>query len=233
MTTLMLSHDHVTAVMESSLCGAAMATNHAAAAAVGVLIDTPMHEVAEQLSSLRAVPGCGQRIAGFDQPTVILDRAGTAERAATTLRTYRSMKSGGKLWCILAVDDNDTPEQLADYGNLLERFCDHGIVTTTAKSKPRFLATAHAVMDGVEKCAALRLVADRQRAISWAIAEAGSADTIVVLAGFEGQTPHERRDEIERMKHFIESQQELRSNESPQASEADPPIILKIADCEE
>ena len=57
----------------------------------------------------------------------------------------------------------------------------------------------------------------------------GALDSRILLAVFD----RIGKREIERMKHFIESQQELRSNESPQASEADPPIILKIADCEE
>ncbi|NND98334.1 MAG: hypothetical protein HKN47_13510 [Pirellulaceae bacterium] len=63
MTTLMITQGDTSAIMETALCGAAMASNHAAAAVVGMLIDQPMNHVAEVLSQLRSIPGRVQRMA--------------------------------------------------------------------------------------------------------------------------------------------------------------------------
>jgi UDP-N-acetylmuramoyl-L-alanyl-D-glutamate--2,6-diaminopimelate ligase len=230
MTTLLMTHENTTVVMESSLCGTAMAANHAAATAVGLLIDKPLHEIVERLGELRTVPGCGQRIARHGQATVIVDRGGTPERAAATLRTQRSMKAGGRLWCILAIDAGDSPQRLADYGNLIERFADTAIITSTPESKPKFLSAAHAVLDGVKHCAAMRLVADRQRAIHWAMSEAGPNDTLLVIGGCSGNSPHSRREEIEQLSQFITTEQQAIEESSRAARSEHEPTILKIAD---
>ncbi len=208
MTTLLVTHQDTTAVMETSLCGAGMAANHAAAIVVGLLIGQPLHEVVEKLSQLRSVPGRGQRLESFGHTSVVLDAGGSPDRVATTLRTYRSMKSAGRLWCVLAIDGNDPPETLARFGNLIERFADNAIVTAKTEAKSSFLKASHAILDGVEKCAALRLVADRRRAIEWAISEAGPNDTILFISGEKNQTAHAQRSDIERIRGWVESARE-------------------------
>lgn len=230
MTTLLMTHENTTVVMESSLCGAAMAANLAAATAVGLLIDKPLHEIVERLSELRSVPGCGQRMSRQGQATVIVDRGGTPERVAAALRTHRSMKGAGRLWCMLAIDAGESPQRLADYGNLIERFADHAIIASAPESKPKFLAASHAVLDGVKHCAAVRLVADRQRAIQWAMSEADPRDTILVLGGCSGNSPHSRRAEIERLTQFISTEQQAIEDSSGAERSDDGPAILKIAD---
>lgn len=209
MTTLLVTHRDTTAVMETSLCGAAMAANHAAAAVVGLLVDQPLQEIVDKLGRLRSIPGRGQRLDGFDQAAVILDAGGAPERAATALRTFRSMKSAGRLWCVLAVDANQSAESLADYGALLERFADHAILTSQPEAKPEFLAASHAVLDGVKKCAALRLVADRRRAIEWAVCQAGPNDTILVISGQRDQTAAAQRTDIQRISSWVESARKI------------------------
>lgn len=208
MTTLLVTHQDTTAVMETSLCGAGMAANHAAAIMVGLLVGQPLHEVVEKLSQLRCVPGRGQRLESFGQAAVVLDAGGSPDRVATTLRTYRSMKSAGRLWCVLAIDGNDPPEVLARYGNLIERFADNAIVTAQTEAKSSFLKASHGILDGVEKCAAFRLVADRRRAIEWAISEAGPNDTILCISGEKNQTAHAQRSDIERIGGWVDSARE-------------------------
>ncbi len=223
MTTLLVSHGNTTAVMESSLCGAAMAANHAAAAVAGLLVDQPLHEIAEKLGQLREIPGRGQSLDDQQHAAVILDAGGSPERAAAALRTYRSMKSGGRLWCVLAIDAGDHPEQLARYGSLLERFADNAIITSQPDCQSKFLSASHCVLDGVEKCAAMRLVADRQRAVRWAVGEARPTDTVLVIAASFGTSAHQQRSEIDRIQSWVES--ERRALQEPAE-----PKILKIAD---
>ncbi len=218
MTTLLVTHHDTTAVMETSLCGAGMAANHAAAITVGLLVAQPLHEVVEKLSQLRSIPGRGQRLQSVSHATVVVDAGGSPDRVATTLRTYRSMKSPGRLWCVLAMDGNDQPEVLAQFGNLIERFAEHAIVTAASEGKSSFLKSSHAILDGVEKCAAFRLVANRRRALEWAISEAGPNDTILFITGEKNQTAHAQRSDVERICGWVDSARTAN----------DEPIKLKI-----
>ena len=204
MTTLLITHDDTTAVMETPLCGGAMAANQAAAVTVGLLADMPIQEIVGHLGSLRSVPGRGQQLSRYGHANVIIDAAGSADRCAAAMRAALSMKSGGRLWCIAAIDGNEEDTSLARLGNLLERFSDHAIVTSVANKKSSFLSASHAVLDGVEQCAAMRLVADSSRALSWAMAEAKPTDTILVMTNDSSKSAHEERSRIESIETLVE-----------------------------
>ena len=116
MTTLLVTHHDTTAVMETSLCGAGHGGRIMLPRSwLACLSISRLQEVVEKLSQLRCVPGRGQRLESFGHAAVVLDAGGSPDRVATTLRTYRSMKSAGRLWCVLAIDGNDPPETLARY----------------------------------------------------------------------------------------------------------------------
>lgn len=184
MSTLLMTNESVTAVMESPLCGAAMASNHAAAAAIGILLNQPLQELVEHLGKLREIPGRMQVLSSFECADVIIDSANSPEQIGSALRAARSMKQpGGRLWCVMAIDPSDDPVKLALAGGHLERFADKPIVTCGAESKDLFLTGSHAVLDGVKDCALLRLVASDRRAIQWAIREASTRDTILWIGG--------------------------------------------------
>lgn len=218
-TTLLVSHRETSAVMETTLCGADMAANHAAAALVGLLIAQPLQEVVDKLGQLRSIPGRGQRLTSHGHATVVLEVGGSPERIASALRTHRSMKGGGRLWCLLAIDHETPDAVLARYGSNLERFANCAIVTSTPSSKPHFLAASHHVLDGVERCASFRLVADRGRALEWVMGEASSQDTIVVFTNESKQTAHGQRTDLEQLARSVEEHRASRHNppESPSA----------------
>ncbi len=221
MSTLLVTHDDTTAAMETTLCGGAMAANHAAAIVVGLLLDQPLTEVIESISTLRTIPGRGQKLSRYGHASVVIDAAGTPDRAAGAMRTYRSLKSNGRLWCILAIDGGEEATTLARYGTLVERFADRAILVSQPDAKSTFLAGSHAVLDGVEKCASLRLVADQNRAIRWAINEAGPNDTILVMTGRRHQTAKTTRTELQRIEKMVEK-------EWDKADQADPKPIFKV-----
>ena len=209
MTTLLLSHEDTTAVMETALAGGAMAANHAAAALVGLLIDVPLVEVAEKIGSLRSVPGRVQRFESWGHAAVVVDAAGDIKRCETALRTARSMKSGGRLWCIATLTQSVSDEaHLARLGTLVERFADHAVVTTTANQKQSFLRSSHAMLDGVEECAVMRLVADSKRALDWAMREARPTDTILWLTNQSFVSAHEERSALAEIENAIHDKRE-------------------------
>ncbi len=209
-TTLMVNHHNTTALMETSLCGAENADNHLAATLVGLLLGHPIEQIVENLSKLREVPGRGQRLIEYGQATVVIDAGGTPDRAASALRTHRSMKANGRLWCILAIDANDSPETLSQYGTLMERFADQPIVTAGSGAKKSFMSASHNVLDGVQDCAAMRLVADRRRAIEWAMSQSKPDDTILIITGGKDQTAHQQRVDIELIQAWVATSREAK-----------------------
>ena len=206
MTTLAVSHGDTTAVMESRLCGGAMAANHAAAAALGILIARPLHEVVETLGRLQDVPARQQRLDSCQHASVVIDAGGCPERVSETLQTMRRMKGPGRLWCVLAIQPSESDRQLADYGHCLERFSDQSIVTCRDEAKTQFLSDSHAILDGVQKLAVMRLSADHQRAVRWAICSAKPADTVVIIGGITRSSPLAQRTEIDRIQSWVESE---------------------------
>ncbi len=207
MTTLMISHEDTSAMMETSLCGAAMAANHAASIMAGLMMKMELHEIVETLSRLREVPGRGQRLESYEHATVIIDQGGDTGRAAGALRTARSLKANGQLWCVLAVDCEDDPNSLAEYGKLLERFANQTIVCSSTGNEG-FLKASHCVLDGVERCSAMRLVSDRRRAISWAVGHAKANDTVLILGGPQTKSAHQQRSEIKKVVQLVEMERQ-------------------------
>ena len=206
MTTLAVNHGDVTAVMESRLCGGAMAGNHAAAAALGILVAQPIHKVVEVLGRLKDVPARQQRMDCFEHANVVIDAAGCPERVTETLQTMRRMKGAGRIWCVLAIEPSDSDDRLADYGHSIERFADQSIVTCRNEGKSHFLKDSHAILDGVNELASMRLSADHERAVRWAISSARSEDTVVLLGGITRNTAHQQRTEIDQVVGWVDSE---------------------------
>ena len=214
-STLMITHQDTSAMMETPLCGAAMAANHAAAVTAGLLVEMKLPQIVELLSQLRTIPGRGQLLSSLEAADVIIDVAGTAERSAATLRMARSMKRG-KLWCVLAVDESDGEAELARYGGLIERFSNEAVICASAPGQSSFLKASHAVLDGVEKCAAVRLVVSQKRAIEWAIGEARPTDTVLILGGMQGTTAQQQRSKLQTINRWIEKARGAHQAEPPQ-----------------
>ncbi|MEM9645193.1 MAG: Mur ligase family protein [Planctomycetota bacterium] len=204
MTTLMVSHDDTTVAMETSLCGSAMAANHLAAIGVGLLVDRPLPVVTEAVSAIRELPGRVQRLPHENAADVILDVARNPVQVTAALRTARALREGGRLWCVVAIDGQHSAEELSQFGHALERFADHAIVTSTPNSKRDFLKRSHEVLDGVQECAAFRLVADQQRAIDWTLAEAKQRDVVLLITDGISTGPREQRNRLEFVAKSVE-----------------------------
>ena len=168
-TTLMVSCGDETAAMETKHCGEAMAMNQLAAIAVAMLLETTLADSVEMVSQLPGIPGRMQRIWGIDSAAVVLDAGGDWTRVATTLRTLRQQRCGGKLWCVMTLEPATSAaaeESLAICGRLIERYSDRVVLTSTDEHKTTFLQTAHCLLDGFREVTVARLVADRQRLCS-------------------------------------------------------------------
>jgi len=203
--TLMISCGDESAVMETSHCGEAMALNQLAAIAVAMLLETSLTESIEIVSRSPVIPGRLQRLTGFDSAAVIIDTGGSCSRVSSTLRTLRQQRCGGKLWCVMTIDQRSqmSDDSMSICGRLIEKYADKVVLTSTEENKDNFLRGAHSLLDGFREVTVARLVADRMRAIQWAIHNAAHNDTIVIIGGLSGDTAHERRSNVQALELLI------------------------------
>lgn len=226
--TGMIRHEMNSAIMESYLGQGVFTQSLAAAAAVGVATHNPLVQIAESLSGVRELPGRCQAIASDDwnvaqaSPKMLLDVAGSPQRMELVLqaigeqtrdqpahvismdaRVRSAATQRAKVWCVLAISSTDDDDTLARYGRLLETLADHCVLTCDAASKDRFLSLTHSVLDGIEDCAAIRLVADQERAIAWAAHAAQPRDTIVVLGGVDRHSPQTQLNDLKRLNELM------------------------------
>jgi UDP-N-acetylmuramoyl-L-alanyl-D-glutamate--2,6-diaminopimelate ligase len=196
-TTLVITAGEVTTVLESNLTGPAMASCQLAAVATGLLMEMPIEKAISATSSLRIVPGRMQRFAQYEKATVVLDACGSSTRLAAVLRGLRRELNGGRLWVVASGNAEADPAEIAAMGRIAEKFADRAIVTIESQYKGDFLRLAHSWLDGVQKTARPRLIADRESAIQWALAQADSRDTILIAGGWSNVSPADHRAGIE------------------------------------
>lgn len=203
MSTLMLSAGDTSAMMETPLCGLPMAANVAACAALGTLLGESLQSIAKYLTALRSIPGRGQRLVEYGHATVVLEAGGSEVRIRHALRTAKHAGAGGRVWCVLAIGEDDGAELLAGYGRTMERLAHHSVITSKPEHAGSFLQASHQVLDGVKQCAALRLIADRSKAVQWAVKHAEPRDSIVVITGNSGQTAQQSRSQYDALESAV------------------------------
>lgn len=196
-TTLMVSAGEVTAMMETQLTGAALASSQLAAITLGLLVELPLHQAIESISGVSALPGRMQRLPGYGATAVVLDAAGSAARLASSLRNLRRERCGGKLWVLATVPEHGSESDTAACGRTAERYADHVVLTSGAAGKAEFLKLAHCWLDGVHNVGGPRLMADRQTAIEWVLDQAAANDTILIAGGWPSDSPHLERAAIQ------------------------------------
>lgn len=224
MSTLMLTAGDTSVMTESPLCGLAMAANIAAATTFASLLGHSLHDVGQSLTRLRSIPGRGQRLVDFGRATVVLETGGTPERVSRALRTAKASGNGGRVWCVLAVGEQNNAELLAQYGQTIERFSDHCVVTSQPNQPGSFLKRSHQVLDGVKECASIRLVADQEKAVQWAIESSRARDTVVVFTNQNRVSSETESRSLESLKELVDSMREK--------IEVTPPTNVEPADGE-
>ncbi len=206
--TLMVSCAHESVAMTTKHCGEAMALNQLAAVSVAMLLESTLVEAVQWVSQAPIIPGRMHYVSRMDSAPIVIDAAGDHQRLASTLRSLRQQRlPGGKLWCILTLDEATSPisdMELMHCGRVMERLADHIVLTSSSASKPNFLASAHNVIDGFKRVAAARLVSNQSQAVRWAVAHAKPHDVILVAGGLSGSCARERRLAIQQLQNMIE-----------------------------
>jgi UDP-N-acetylmuramoyl-L-alanyl-D-glutamate--2,6-diaminopimelate ligase len=175
--------------VESGLLGEFNASNLLATAGALLSSGVDAARLGELLSAVDAPAGRMQRVAAgtaAGAPLVVVDYAHTPDALAKALETLRAaLPAGGRLTCVFGCGGDRDPGKRPLMGAIAARLADRVWVTSdNPRSEPaeRIIEAVIAGARDARTSSLLHVEADRARAISGAVAEAGSSD-IVLVAG--------------------------------------------------
>ena len=206
-------------VLETPLTGRGNAMNVTAATCIGLLLEIPLHSIAESIATVRRLPGRDQRHTD-GRVVVTLDAGGDRPRNVAKVRDMHAA-TGFKPTVVWMVDQEDSHLDLA--GHAMLRDAADVIITSchfqtdntsdTDSSEPptnedafnrgsNFRAASHLVMDGTDRPKDLRFICDPDAAVRAALRSAGNSD-VLVLCGNRGETPVQRRRYLDQTSQLI------------------------------
>jgi murE/murF fusion protein len=205
--------------LRSGLIGEFNATNLLLVIGALRALGTPLAAALRAAEQLTPVPGRMQRVyssapspAGRpdlpDLPEVVVDYAHSPDALDKALRTLRPLarQRGGRLWCVFGCGGNRDALKRPQMGAIAYRQADRVVLTNDnpRDEAPGFILAQ--ILAGITGHDEVDVIEDRREAIAYAIAEAASAD-VVLLAG----KGHERTQEIAGVKHALADADEARA----------------------
>jgi UDP-N-acetylmuramoyl-L-alanyl-D-glutamate--2,6-diaminopimelate ligase len=181
-TIFVLGAGSESAAVRTSIIGRQHVTNCLAAAATALAHGIEFETVANGIEAVKKLPARMERVdCGQDFP-LFVDAARTATSLRGSLRTARALASR-RVICVMADFARFTTSAEAEaVRTVLEKMADVAIVTDAVTTVDESWIAA-AASQGQK----LQIAADREEAISWAVAMAGEGD-VVVIAGSQAPT---------------------------------------------
>jgi len=149
------------------------------AAAVGLSLGIELPAVVRGIESIVRLPGRMERIECGQPFSVFVDGAQSPDRLAVALKTLRGV-TRGKVITVFGPNGNTSREYRALMGRVVERGADVGILTSNSPGDESPLAIAHDVIDGYQRAARSHFIADRRKAIHWALSQAHAGDCVLI-----------------------------------------------------
>lgn len=168
--TQMIGHHHI--------------ANCLSATAVGLVMGVDLMTIARGLESVTHLPGRLERIECGQEFGVYVDSADTPDRLAVALKELRRVTSG-RVLCVFGHPEDRSPDDRPMLGRVIERAADLGVLTSGHIPPTAPLQQIHDMLDGYDHPSRAHVIPGRANAISWALDQAQTGDT-VLIAG-EGQ----------------------------------------------
>jgi len=170
---------------------------------VGVGVGTGLADAA-----MAGPSGLAAGVAGAGLPEVVVDYAHTPDALEKTLGALRPLATarGGRLVCLFGCGGDRDASKRALMGAAAERLADALVLTSDNPRGEAPQAILAAIVAGLARPAAARVIEDRRRAIAETLAQAGARD-VVLLAG----KGHEDYQEVRGVKHPFDDAVEARA----------------------
>ncbi|MDR0392050.1 MAG: UDP-N-acetylmuramyl-tripeptide synthetase [Planctomycetaceae bacterium] len=158
------------------------------AAALGIGFDIDMKVVARGIERVESVPARMERIECGQSFNVFIDSARTNDSLAATLRTAKEITTG-KLICVFAVAEYHDPTKRTQFGKSIDSIA-NSVILTSAENQisPETINTICEVKKGFSNQDDVQIMPDRAEAIAWALSEAESCDTVLIIG--RGETDY-------------------------------------------
>lgn len=177
-----LESEHAQESIKSTLIGRFNIDNLVTTLATLLGMGWSLNKAAATVALLKGVPGRMQRIDLLrDVPMVVVDYAHTPDALESTLSSLREQCSG-LLTVVFGCGGNRDQQKRPLMGDIAGRLADVVIVTNDNPRDEDAEQIAQHVSNGVKDASKLRIVLDRQEAITRAI-ESASTDDVVLIAG--------------------------------------------------
>jgi len=136
-------------------------------------------EIIGSLAQLKPVPGRMEPIGGKDAPLAIIDYAHTPDALENALTSARELTEAA-LWCVFGCGGDRDREKRPRMGRVAERLADYVVLTDDNPRGEDGLAIIRAIQAGMERPQRSIVIRDRARAISHALTQGESGDTVLV-----------------------------------------------------
>ncbi len=165
--------------IESSLVGRHNVYNLLASIAVGIAMDVEAEAIVRGIRQLRQVPGRLERVDEGQDFYVFVDYAHTPDALEQVLRAVRS-ETRGRLMTVFGCGGDRDPGKRRLMGQAATEISDYTVITSDNPRTESPEAIVADIVAGVKTSRHHLEIVDRQAAISHAIAEAQSKDTVLI-----------------------------------------------------
>jgi UDP-N-acetylmuramoyl-L-alanyl-D-glutamate--2,6-diaminopimelate ligase len=177
--TLQLESSWGAGTLRSRLIGEFNAENLLAVLGILLAWNVPLQKALAALALCVAPPGRMENFGGDAQPLVLVDYAHSPDALAKVLDAARAHTSG-RLFCVFGCGGDRDPGKRPLMGAIAEAHADVVIVTDDNPRTEASQTILEQIVAGMAAPAAAHVVADREEAIRYALAEAEAGDVIVV-----------------------------------------------------
>ena len=176
--------------LQTRLMGHFNIENMAAASATALALGIPPGVIETTAAAVEAPAGRLEPHTATSGLKLVIDYAHTAaalEHALAALRPH----AGGALWCVFGCGGNRDQSKRPAMGEVAERLADHVILTDDNPRDESAEAIVEDILSGMAGAVDVRVIHDREQAITTAFREADAAD-LVLIAGKGHETTQER-----------------------------------------
>jgi UDP-N-acetylmuramoyl-L-alanyl-D-glutamate--2,6-diaminopimelate ligase len=167
------------AVIQSSVPGAAFVYNSLLAVAAGLLKGISLETIAGRLQGCKGLPGRMEVIDCTQPFTVLVDQADTPWRLGATLNMLRH-NIQGRIIVVFSAPEIADATLAAEFGRVAEKGSFLPVITRPRVGLPVDHERCHQVMDGFRRKVRARSIPDRMAAIEWALSQAQEGDAVLI-----------------------------------------------------
>ena len=145
-------------------------------------LGVPLADAVQACAHLQPVPGRMECLSAPGLPLVAVDYAHTPDALAKALDALRPLVQarGGRLWCVFGCGGSRDSAKRPLMGAVAGAHADHVVVTTDNPRAEAMDAIISQILLGLTGVADVQVEPDRARAIAQGVAQAGSADVVLV-----------------------------------------------------